>query len=780
MHVAFPFLLPVATGIRIMYCMNDTLRDYQQEMKLRLFKEWELHRSVMVQMPTGTGKTHLLAAIVREFLRGSGSRVWIVAHRRELVDQIEETVSRHGMSKEDGRVRVMSIQWLSRNRKHMDEEPDLIVIDEAHHALAETYRILWENYPEARKLGMTATPCRLNGKGFTDLFDSLITSWTVAEFIGKGWLSSFDYVSIRANSKEQRLIDSLKKRGADGDYQVKEMNEVLNRETSISRLYESVERYAHGKKGIVYAVSIAHARRIAACYSAHGLESVAIDSRTPASERKELVDDFRRGKVKVLVNVDIFSEGFDCPDVEFVQLARPTLSLAKYLQQVGRGLRRSANKESCMLIDNVGLYRIFGLPARNHDWAAMFEGRMIGNALSRARTEGGLYLPALSLTDSGGQQEEVWEIVMTHDRLLEAIRNREEAEEGKESQAALKSYPDRRSSLWGLKRGNKITVSPRYLQVFDIQGNRVAVRLKDGQAGVVSASGEPEVILGYCRRLKFLKEELLAVTDNAGTVSYMDMKTGRIYREKPVVFSYGGVKLLRVGETFHSRTKKAYASMNGLHKDSICFYEYYLKIPDYRVPKSCKLVDSVWSTVFDVFACLLAGDDEEVYWCCGRLADRSIVVMDGAGRYYHVEKGKRKRYIAANLPEPGEQDFDTAVKKLKEEAGQRAEETDRQKRRNEEAKRRKRLEEIRDALPYRMGMKWGLKLGERIIVPPKYRKILPPVGVYCAFEESACRWGVMALDGKVMVEARYQEVDIENNGTVHLTVIPGKVKTVKL
>ena len=100
--------------------------------------------------------------------------------------------------------------------------------------------------------------------------------------------------------------------------------------------------------------------------------------------------------------------------------------------------------------------------------------------------------------------------------------------------------------------------------------------------------------------------------------------------------------------------------MNGLHKDSICFYEYYLKIPDYRVPKSCKLVDSVWSTVFDVFACLLAGDDEEVYWCCGRLADRSIVVMDGAGRYYHVEKGKRKRYIAANLPEPGEQDFDTA------------------------------------------------------------------------------------------------------------------------
>ncbi|MEY8589387.1 ATP-dependent helicase, partial [Phocaeicola sartorii] len=235
-----------------------------------------------------------------------------------------------------------------------------------------------------------------------------------------------------------------------------------------------------------------------------------------------------------------------------------------------------------------------------------------------------------------------------------------------------------------------------------------------------------------------------------------------------------------VGETFHSRTRKPYASMRGLHKDSLCFYGFYLKIPDYRVPNSCKLVDPVWSTVFDVFACLLEGDDEEVYWCCGHLSDRSIVVMDGAGRYYHVEKRTRKRYIASNLPAPGEEDFDTVIKKLKAEAGRRAEETDRQKRRNEERKRQRRLEEIKDVLPYRMGMKWGLKLGERVIVPPQYRKILPPVGVYCAFEENACQCGVMALDGKVVVEARYQKVEIEHNGTVHLTIIPGKVKEIKL
>ena len=168
------------------------------------------------------------------------------------------------------------------------------------------------------------------------------------------------------------------KRGADGDFQVKEMDTVLNKRPSIERLYESVRQYADGKKGIVYAVSISHARNIAAYYSEHGINAVAIDSKTPAKQRKQFVKDFRQGKIQVLVNVDVFSEGFDCPDVEFVQMARPTLSLAKYLQQVGRGLRKTEGKESCMLIDNVGLYRLFGLPTAERDWQAMFEGRLAG------------------------------------------------------------------------------------------------------------------------------------------------------------------------------------------------------------------------------------------------------------------------------------------------------------------------------------------------------------------------------------------------------------------
>ena len=192
------------------------LRNYQHNIKQSLISEWEKHNSIMVQMPTGTGKTHLLASLVNEELKTKNeeSCVWIVAHRRELVEQIEATVARYGISKEDGRVKVMSIQWLSRHWDDVrEEQPSLIVIDEVHHALAETYKELWLRYPEAKKLGMTATPCRLNRKGFTDLFETLITSDGIADFIRQGWLSPFDYVSIRPNSEDQRLIDGLEKRG---------------------------------------------------------------------------------------------------------------------------------------------------------------------------------------------------------------------------------------------------------------------------------------------------------------------------------------------------------------------------------------------------------------------------------------------------------------------------------------------------------------------------------------------------------------------------------------
>lgn len=390
------------------------LYDYQLEIKLQIEASFETHQSVMVQMPTGTGKTVLLASIVKdEERRVEQPCVWIVAHRRELVEQIENTLVKM-LEKEEvqtvvknvaaqvSSLKVMSIQWLSHHYQELDEQPTLIVIDEAHHAVAKTYEEVMNAYPNAKKLGVTATPCRLTKRGFTDLFEVLLCSHSIPKFIKEGYLSDFDYISLNPNSEDQKKIDGLEKRAADGDYNIAEMQEVLDCKPSIGRLYQTIKDFAAGKKGIVYAINIEHAEHIAKYYREQGLAAVAISSKTPKEERRRMIELFKEGSagdkpycaslslittvgqdetpkgIQILVNVDLFGEGFDCPDVEFIQLARPTLSLAKYLQMVGRGLRVAKGKECCTLLDNVGLYRLFGLPTTDWDWSAMFLGRQAG------------------------------------------------------------------------------------------------------------------------------------------------------------------------------------------------------------------------------------------------------------------------------------------------------------------------------------------------------------------------------------------------------------------
>ena len=417
--------------------MNDIqLYDYQEEMRGKIDAAFKSCQSVMVQMPTGTGKTYLLASVVYgEIERSDKASVWIVVHRRELVEQIEETIERlvdsieaagarralyhvrSGARRPLSQLRVMSIQWLSRHYEELNEQPSLIVIDEAHHAVAKTYAEVMNAYPEAMKLGVTATPCRLRKRGFTKLFDTLLMSWSTKRFIAAGRLSLYDYMSIKADSEDQRRILGLTQRGADGDFSLKEMSEKLDVKPSIERLCDTILRYAADKKGITYAINISHAEHIAEEYRQHGINAVAISSKTPKEERRTNIDRFKEGEIQVLVNVDLFGEGFDCPDVEFIQLARPTLSLAKYLQQVGRGLRVFEGKKYCLILDNVGLYRLFGLPSDDRDWQAMFEGKIAGKGnMNQAEEQ---YDAAYSTHDdlvpitSDAQTELI--TVMTHD-----------------------------------------------------------------------------------------------------------------------------------------------------------------------------------------------------------------------------------------------------------------------------------------------------------------------------------------------------------------------------
>ncbi len=398
------------TGAWHTFFFYNMLRDYQIEICEKVNEAFEAHRSVMMQMPTGTGKTVVLASLVKQYLgksmelrerslerRGLHSKldtisyqrcqVLIVAHRIELIHQIGDHLRGYGIgygviaggrkTKETESVMVASIQTLNSKLSTLSSQlsPSLVVIDEAHHALAKTYQMLWAAWPEAKFLGLTATPYRMSGDGFTDLFEVLVDSWSVKQFIADGWLSPYDYYSIRPDSEEQQEIDTLKKRGADGDFQMKELREKLDVRPSIERLFEAFERFAFDKKGIIYAIDIAHAEHIAEFYRLQGVSAVAISSKTPAKERAEVIRTFKdENRIQILVSVDLFSEGFDCPDVEFIQMARPTLSLAKYLQMVGRGLRPCKGKQCCTIIDNVGLYRTFGLPSVDRDWGTFFYG----------------------------------------------------------------------------------------------------------------------------------------------------------------------------------------------------------------------------------------------------------------------------------------------------------------------------------------------------------------------------------------------------------------------
>ena len=740
----------------------NLLRDYQQDIVIRVRKAWKHHRSVMVQMPTGTGKTHVLANIVNEELRINNEEcgsILIVAHRVELIAQIKETIHKLNIGQE--RIRIESIQTVARRIESLDFTPNLIIIDEAHHALAKTYRILWEKWPQAKFLGLTATPCRMNRSGFKDLFEVLVTSWSIAEFIERRVLSAFDYVSIRPNSLEQRLIDSLGKRSADGDYQVKEMDEVLNKRPSIERLYRSMMQFAEGKKGIVYAISRNHAHQIAAYYSEQGVKAVAIDSQTPREQRKKLVESFKEGSVKVLVNVDVFSEGFDCPDVEFVQMARPTLSLAKYLQQVGRGLRKTEGKVSCMLIDNVGLYRVFGLPVVAWDWEEMFLGKNSG----KGRTEGCQAQYAASMVSYREVTQDTdmgIELVMSHADLLNRLHELDQRPTPEQNTAELRAWQDKENGLWGLKQGREKVTEARYVTVFDTQGNLAAVRLGSYECGLVDKDGSILWKQKGCLSMEFLRNRLMLVKNEGGKEWYVDLCNLKTYESKPEIKRYGKFELLKVRNTCYSRTKRLYASQVDFGSISITDRGFMLTIHEFTGKFERE----------NMITCILDGDAEEYYVLKKWMADGSAIIHNNGQTFYHIHTDGKKTAIEWHRSQKAV-DLLTKIDRMDEEIRTKMEA-------EEKEKKRRILEKYRSAIPYQAGMKWGLKAGDRIIVPPIYRNVKPPIGKYCAVEKNYCQWGIISIDGTILIDPKYPDVSIEENGTAWLTQVTGKKVMVKL
>ena len=975
------------------------LFDYQEDMKERIEKALRLHRSVMAQMPTGTGKTVLLASVVESFLREhSNCHVWIVAHRRELVSQIRETIQRafskitpslftlkegnfskthpssltlkggstshpdpltlrgeggnrptrcseplrskvggpskvspdcagwdrldatclrpadgltatclrpaEGLGDRLGErggdglgatsassvnptsdmmpIKAVSIQWLSKHYDEIEEEPGMIVIDEAHHALAKTYKEMWERFPNAKFLGLTATPCRLNGKGFTDLFDVLVQSWGIPEFISKGRLATYDFVSIKSDGVTQRLIDSLQKRGADGDYQNKEMDMLLNKKPSIERLYQSLEEFGKDRKGIVYAINISHANAIAEFYREHGIAAVAIYSKTPSSLRKELIERFKassntsntsqyfskitpslftikegstshpdpltlRGEggnrptrcseplrskvggaskpspdcagwdrlgatclrateglgdrlgmsgaskvspdcagwdrlgatclrladgtadrlgatclraadglapIQVLVNVDIFSEGFDCPDVEFVQLARPTLSLAKYLQMVGRGLRVAKGKKNCVIIDNVGLYRVFGLPSQVWNWNAMFEGKLKVGKRKETPKDREFFLMNEKQDDIQIHPDSEMMMVMSHEELLQTLQ---------------------------------------YREFVDSKGEFAIIKLPDGKMTVVNRQGEQVLEPGDYYDMKLLDGNILFYRPRRKAKCYYDLLAkaviddGTNVAEAPHVVNIKGWEFIEYNDIFMSRTQEEFSLSYRPSQYDFQNYGYYMIFRFRPSAPGCQ----VWyhyeggegkmrmSNEESRNVCFLRNDYEHVYWLCAVLYGDCIVVMDRKEDYYLVDSNLKKIYIGCNNPKNEKEDLNFVMPRL----GKKYYKEAMLQKKEMEASEMLLLHEKSEAGNvelYQAGKKWGVKVDGKVIVPPLYHSIAQPVGAYCAFEEIPRHWGVMTLKGKVIVDAKYEKVEIRDNGIAVVTGITGKTQTINL
>ena len=801
------------------------LFDYQEDMKERIEKALRLHRSVMAQMPTGTGKTVLLALVVESFLREhSNCNVWIVAHRRELVSQIRETIERvfskitpslftikegnfskthpssltlkGGSTSHPGPltlrgeggnrptrcseplrskvggpskvspdclsasafnvpIKAVSIQWLSKHYDEIEEEPGMIVIDEAHHALAKTYKGMWDRFPKAKFLGLTATPCRLNGKGFTDLFDVLVQSWSVPEFISKGRLATYDFVSIKSDGVTQRLIDSLQKRGADGDYQNKEMDMLLNKKPSIERLYQSLEEFGKDRKGIVYAINISHAQKITKLYQENGVKAIAIDSKTPATERQQDIEAFKKGDIQVLVNVDIFSEGFDCPDVEFVQLARPTLSLAKYLQMVGRGLRVAKGKKNCVIIDNVGLYRVFGLPSQVWNWNAMFEGKLKVGKRKETPKDREFFLMNGEQDDIQIHPDSEMMMVMSHEELLQTIQ---------------------------------------YREFVDSRGEFAIIKLPDGKMTVVNRQGEQVLEPGDYYDMKLLDGNILFYRHCRKEVCYYDLLSGAIIDDGPNVYdvpkvvTLEGWEFIKYGDVYMSRTYEHFSWPYCPSKyDLFNFGDYLIYRYNYLVDSGCQ----EWyyyeggnglmmkATIDSNRVCFLRGDYEHVYWMCATLRCGCIVVMDSKQDYYLVDSYLKKTYIGCNNPKNENEDLHIVMPRL----GKKYYDEMMLQEKKKEASEMILLHEKSVAGHvelYQAGKKWGIKVDGRVVVPPLYRSIAQPVGAYCAFEEIPSYWGIMTLKGKVIVDAKYEKVEIRDGGIAVVTDITGKTQTIYL
>lgn len=328
------------------------------------------HRAVLMVLPTGGGKTYTASTIVHG-ASAKGNVTWWLTHRRELAAQASQTF--HGLGIPHGTVQaghvsnphacvqVASIQTIVRRLDALPA-PDLIVFDESHHIGAASWSAIFNRFPRARVLGLTATPWRLDGVGLGNWFTAMVLGPTTAELIAEGALSPYRLFAPATPDLSGIAM-------AQGDYQRGALAKAMDKPQIVGDAIGHYLKLCAGKRAVAFAAGVENSQHIAAQFRAAGIAAEHVDGAMSVDERDAAVERFRRGETLVLSNADLFGEGFDVPAIEAAILLRPTKSLSLHLQQVGRALRPCEGKSEAIILDHAGNSLTHGLPDDDREWS---------------------------------------------------------------------------------------------------------------------------------------------------------------------------------------------------------------------------------------------------------------------------------------------------------------------------------------------------------------------------------------------------------------------------
>jgi DNA repair protein RadD len=373
------------------------LRDYQEKdfAEIRaLFIQGK--RRICYAAPTGSGKGVVLAHAARKAME-KNQRVIVVVHRQELIDQVCVALADEGVNygiiaagceeRPNAPVQIAMAQTLVRRLDRLIGT-SLLIIDECHHVLAQTWIEIINVVPNSPLLGLSATPERLDGRGLGKIFDSLVIGPSVKELITNGWLASF------AIFAPEHQVDLKRVRTVAGDYALGALADRMNNDVVLADAIAEYRKHLEGQSALAFCVTVKHSQATARAFRAAGINAVHLDGDTPRGERRDIIARLGGAEPLVVCNCGIIAEGLSVPVVGGVILLRPTKSLALYLQQIGRALRPAPGKERAIILDHAGNVFHHGFPNLQHAWSLEGRPKKPGKALVKRCKECGVLIPA--------------------------------------------------------------------------------------------------------------------------------------------------------------------------------------------------------------------------------------------------------------------------------------------------------------------------------------------------------------------------------------------------